>query len=324
MQRDPARLGPGRAKIEVVGRRLRRAAPKVPVEPFGNRLCGQLAFPGTRIVVGDHLEDLADLSLADQLAANAVGKHRPLLASRLKDPLVFAGGLDHPPALADGEGQRFFGIDVFAGLAGVNRDQRPPMIGRGGGDGVDVAAFQQFAVVLVSGDLQPRGQGFSPADVGVGHGHGPDLLRAGGRQEDTAPLAADADPGDPDAVVRPSGQQAGGDQVRHGDAGRREGRTVAEPAAPRDAKGKAHGLAPGESIIGTIISQGGWKINARLPSGEGYTRWTAAPIGVILIFAWQMGRGAGCRPAFFGADWQSAPRLEGSFRGLKKGLDLGR
>ena len=71
----------------------------------------------------------------------------------LEDALVLAHRLDHQPAFADRQAHRLFGIDVLAGLAGVDADQGPPVVGRGGDDGVNVLAIQQLAVVLVGSAL---------------------------------------------------------------------------------------------------------------------------------------------------------------------------
>ena len=71
------------------------------------------------------------------------------------------------------ERHRLLGIDVLAGLAGVDRVQRVPVVGRGGDDRVDVLAIQQLAIVL-----QCRTFGFGcgcgcldPLAVDVAHGH---------------------------------------------------------------------------------------------------------------------------------------------------------
>ena len=94
------------------------------------------------------LLDLAQPAVADELAARLVDGHRPLLAADLEDAVVLAGRLDHQPAFADREAQRLFGVDVLAGLAGVDADQRPPVLGRGGDDRVDVLAVEELAIVL--------------------------------------------------------------------------------------------------------------------------------------------------------------------------------
>ena len=44
--------------------------------------------------------------------------------------------------------QRFFDIDVFAGLAGVDRHRDMPVIGRADEYGIDVLAFENFVIVL--------------------------------------------------------------------------------------------------------------------------------------------------------------------------------
>ncbi len=74
------------------------------------------------------------------------------LVAELHDPLVLSGGLDHLAALPEIVAQRLLDVDVLAGLAGPDRHQRVPVIGRGGGHGVDVLVLQQLADVDVAVD----------------------------------------------------------------------------------------------------------------------------------------------------------------------------
>ena len=63
-----------------------------------------------------------------------------------------AGFLDHLAeqlAFVDGQRHRFFGVEVLAGLAGVDGHGGVPVVGRAVYDHVDVVAFEQLAVIGV-------------------------------------------------------------------------------------------------------------------------------------------------------------------------------
>ena len=64
------------------------------------------------------------------------------------DPVVLAGGLDHPPAFADVVADRLLDVDVLARLAGPDRGQGVPVVRRGDRDGVDVLVVEDLAEVL--------------------------------------------------------------------------------------------------------------------------------------------------------------------------------
>ena len=68
----------------------------------------------------------------------------------LDDAVFGARGVDHAAAFEHGQRQWLLAVDVFAGLAGVDGGQRVPVVGRGDGDGVDVFAVEDAAVVAVA------------------------------------------------------------------------------------------------------------------------------------------------------------------------------
>ena len=115
-----------------------RAFPEIPVEPFGN-LAG-LEGAADRVVADAGLGrvDLADASVANQLAGQPVAIVGALLAAGLEDAVVFSGRLDHRLAFLDGQRQRFFAVDVTAGLHRGDRGQRVPVVDRADRDGVQV------------------------------------------------------------------------------------------------------------------------------------------------------------------------------------------
>ena len=77
----------------------------------------------------------------------------PLLASHLQYPAVFAHGLAQLLSLVYGQRQRLFEVDVLAGPAGCDRDQRVLVVGCRDHDGVDVVPREQVLIILVQVDL---------------------------------------------------------------------------------------------------------------------------------------------------------------------------
>ena len=132
-----------------------RAGPEIVVERGGDRLrAAHLADAAARreMHVANH-QDLAEVPLTHVVQRFRVAVRSTRSVGALHDALVLAGRLDHLPAFEDVVGSRFLDVHVLAGLAGPDRHQRVPVIGRGDHDGVDVLAVQELAHVGVSGDL---------------------------------------------------------------------------------------------------------------------------------------------------------------------------
>src|SRR5205823_6835739 len=137
----------------------------------------------------------ADPAVADQFAgqAEAAVELRALLAAGLQSAVGLVGDADQRLALVHGQGQRLFAVHVLAGAQGGDGDQRVPVVGRGHGDGGDVAAGQEFAEVvelrdLAAGDNSPRPR----LAVGAVHVAAGDVLHpgdAGGLSADVAAAA---------------------------------------------------------------------------------------------------------------------------------------
>ena len=90
--------------------------------------------------------------------------------------LYFLRRRDGLAALEDIVRQGLFHVHVLAGLTGPDRHQGMPMVGRGGGDGVDVLALQQLADIRVAFDRLAQLGGlrhtpFENSAVGVAQGH---------------------------------------------------------------------------------------------------------------------------------------------------------
>ena len=70
-------------------------------------------------------------------------------AAGLENPLIVPHGIDHRPALLDGQGQRFFAVDVLAGLGCGDRHQGVPMIGHHDRHNVDARTSEQVAKIVI-------------------------------------------------------------------------------------------------------------------------------------------------------------------------------
>src|SRR5262249_60237577 len=73
----------------------------------------------------------------------------PALRADLHHALGLPGDFHHAPALVDVIAGRLLDVDVLAGLAGPDRRERMPVIGRRNGDRVDVLVGEQLTHGLV-------------------------------------------------------------------------------------------------------------------------------------------------------------------------------
>lgn len=67
----------------------------------------------------------------------------------LHHPAVAPRRLDHSAAFVDRNRQRLLHVDVFAGVAGVDRLDRVPVIGGGDHDCIKIVPVDQAAEILV-------------------------------------------------------------------------------------------------------------------------------------------------------------------------------
>ena len=127
----------------------RRAEPHVPVhacrEPAGR--------PGSTACESGPTLTLIDL-IGAQFAAPALVDRPSIvfqhpLAAAGNDAAITPGRRDHQRAFAEGLGLGLLAIHVLAVAAGLDHDDRVPMVGRGTMDGVDIRAGQQVAEVVV-------------------------------------------------------------------------------------------------------------------------------------------------------------------------------
>ncbi len=155
----------------MVGHGFCRTTPHIPVQTGRYRLTREITFPGARIVGRYDRVNFADTSIAYQFAPQPIRRHRALLTAGLEDALVLPNGFHDFSPLVNRECHRLFGVDVFPGLARVDAHDRPPVIGRGRDDRIDIFPLQQFAVVLVSGSLVGLGCFFGTREVHIRDSH---------------------------------------------------------------------------------------------------------------------------------------------------------
>lgn len=129
---------------------LRRSTPQVVVDRGGDveRLV-ELADALAGLVAGtDRILDrteLAALHIGNRLLE---ARARPGLRAALADPPQVAGPAGHFATFPDVVRDGLFDVHVLAGLHRQDRDQRVPVVGRGGRDAVDGGIIEGLAEVL--------------------------------------------------------------------------------------------------------------------------------------------------------------------------------
>src|SRR5690606_7358560 len=88
--------------------------PHFHVEAVRHRRCSERARSRNAADASVNLLDLTKVTVPGQFAGMAEVAVRPLLATRLEDPVVLPNGLDHLFAFVDGTGKRFFAVHVLA------------------------------------------------------------------------------------------------------------------------------------------------------------------------------------------------------------------
>ena len=150
-----------------------RAAPEVVIDGGGTGVgASTLPMPSrARYTMRVGEADGPELAAAQVLERLAKDRARSALRAHLDHAAVLSGRGHHLPAFPHVVGERLLDVDVLARLAGPDRGQGMPMVGRGDDHGVDVLVVEQFADVAVDGDLDAavfEQLGF-PVDVGAVH-----------------------------------------------------------------------------------------------------------------------------------------------------------
>ena len=92
--------------------------------------------------------DLAELARLQVLDRRGGVRCAAALGADLHDPAVLPRGLDHLAALPDAVAGRLLDVDVLAGLAGPDRAQGVPVVGRGDHQRVDALVVEHAPEVL--------------------------------------------------------------------------------------------------------------------------------------------------------------------------------
>lgn len=128
------------------------------LSPLGAGTRGSVWLVGGAADIADGPLDFADASIADHRDGPqevAVHLTAPLRAD-LEDALGLVEHLDDLLPLVDGEGQRLFAVDVFAGLHRLDRQLGVPVVGRDDRHDVDVLAVENAAIIAVDIGLRMR------------------------------------------------------------------------------------------------------------------------------------------------------------------------
>ncbi len=132
--------------------------PDVEVDLFRGRRDRLLAdAPAGLVAQGARDQQLAELAGPDGLDGLGPLAVGAALRPVLDDPVVLPGGLDGDAPLVHVVAARLLDVDVLAGLAGPDRHQRVPVVGRGDRDGVNRLVLEHAADVLLGGRRMTAG-----------------------------------------------------------------------------------------------------------------------------------------------------------------------
>ena len=96
------------------------------------------------------LTEIVLLDVTNGLVHSCIGA---IIEIGLDHPIVFTCGLDYFAPFENVVGDGFFDIDVLAGLTGSDGDQGVPVIGGGGGHGIDVFILQHLVQIGIGIDF---------------------------------------------------------------------------------------------------------------------------------------------------------------------------
>ena len=149
-----ARIGPepvpGVVEVVLVERpHGRRPEPHVIVHTLGRFLVGLLP-DGAALLAVEHADvvDVAEVFRVGVLECLETILGAAILRAHLYHALVLARGLDHLAAFPDAVGGRLLDKDVLPRLAGHDRAQRVPMVGRAHDDAVHLRVIEDRSEVL--------------------------------------------------------------------------------------------------------------------------------------------------------------------------------
>ena len=231
-----------------VGNVGRGADPEIVVELGRRRRDGLLAEGLGEIVVTVRQADLdapdfSQTAVPDKLGGAVEVLDRALPGAGLPDPAVALDGLAHGAALAELVEEGLLAVDVEPGPGGGDGQDGVPVVGHGDRDGVEVAAEQELAEIVVGGAIRVAVLFIDDAlgllqmvFVEVADGHPLDLVLAQERFHVGKAHHAEPDPGHDDPVrwrdgsVLAQGRSADDrrEADRSGDTGGRLGEVLQE------------------------------------------------------------------------------------------------
>ncbi len=96
----------------------------------------------------------ADFALLHHVAGKPVGRGRTALCARLINGAEPAAGFYQVAALLNRQADRFFAVNILAGVRGEHRGHGVPAIARGDQDGVNVRPRKQGAEIVMHGAVR--------------------------------------------------------------------------------------------------------------------------------------------------------------------------
>ena len=150
-ERTPTRPVDGEAAaatLRVVRGPGSRAEPHIPVDLLTHLFGRQVAKLRQRIDVDVDRFDAAELAGPGRIDIFAIVAEHALAAAG-KHAAITPGRGNHPRAFTQRERFRLLAVHVLAAAAGLDGNDRMPMVGRGNVHRVDVGASQQFAEIVV-------------------------------------------------------------------------------------------------------------------------------------------------------------------------------
>ena len=196
--------------------------------------------------------DLADAAAVEEGHGLADGPAGPVLEADRDHAAVAAGGLDHAPPFPDVVAAGLLDEDVLARLAGPDRAQGVPVVGRGDRYGVDAAVREQLLLMLIGRRLVAErllhvgGSLGQDVQIDVAERGDPDVRHRAERVDVVQAAAPDADDRQVDAVVG-TGGLSGGPGRRP--AGSRRGQDSGGQGAGGESAARPEEISSGDAII---------------------------------------------------------------------------
>ncbi len=199
----------------------RGALPGFPIQRFRREIEGRRIFPRSGGIVAaegafDHHE-VADRALRDEFLGFGAEHRTDALRTDLDDAPGGFPGFDHFETIGRRVRHRFFAVDIFSGVDGVDDDLLVPMIGNGGDQAIDLFVVEQIFVAAGDEKIGIAGNFARERVAAIVEIGGGNALSAGerhGGSEQARSLHADADDAETQTITGRHRGVTGGFQPR--------------------------------------------------------------------------------------------------------------